>query len=602
MDVALETTTPDPIVLLGTFGGPEWVFGLMLVAAIVGGHVARSFHIPRVVGFLLGGMILRAILHGLWTSGEALEAAVAPLKAIKDLALGLILFTIGGIFERSKLRSAGPRVLKISLLEITFTALFVFGGCATVALFFGSEQGVAGNLILALLLALAAIATAPAATTFVLQEYESKGPITETILSLTGLNNVVCIVLFHAVFLFLASADVIESPTGFSEHLWPALLFVTVGSVVLGIICGTAISIVHTKLPLSETLLIFFAMFLLLGAGDDWLTARHGLSYNFLLTALVIGGIFANLAIDAQKLESALRTVGAPIFAGFFVMAGYDLHLGELWHLGWMGAAYVVGRLAGKTIGVRLGVRWTHSQHSAGNRVGTAMLCQAAVVIGLASYVSQNWAGELAKQFGTVVLGSVVVFELAGPFLIKRCVVRAGEVKAITLLSRGRAIGEGRSITRLTLGSLQRLFGLGGKNRSMDSARMEVHHIMRTNIHFIRASDTFDAVLHFIERSTYSHFPVVDEHGVLVGVLHFSDVRDVMYEPSMRDLVTAVDLADPDPQTVPMDLPLESLLDVFTNLNLGVLPVTENADSRHVVGMVEQRDLLAALHLSRPPL
>ena len=46
---------------------------------------------------------------------------------------------------------------------------------------------------------------------------------------------------------------------------------------------------------------------------------------------------------------------------------------------------------------------------------------------------------------------------------------------------------------------------------------MGVEHIMRTNIQFIPASATFDEVLHFIERSTYNHFAVVEEGVVEAG-------------------------------------------------------------------------------------
>ena len=124
---------------------------------------------------------------------------------------------------------------------------------------------------------------------------------------------------------------------------------------------------------------------------------------------------------------------------------------------------------------------------------------------------------------------------------------------------------------------------------------------MRTNVHLIPASATFDEVLHQIERSTYSHFPVVRENGDFGGVIHFSDVRDVIYDPDLSALVTAVDLADPDSPPVPTDMPLRELLDLFTQLNVGALPVVEQADSRRLVGLVEQRDLLRALHLSQDP-
>ncbi|MGD2108772.1 MAG: CBS domain-containing protein, partial [Phycisphaerae bacterium] len=553
--------------LLGIVPGPGLLFGLMLVAAIVGGYAMRFVHLPRVIGFVLGGVVLRLMLDTAIdpsddsSQARALEAAAEPLKAIKDLALGLILFTIGGVFERSKLRATRGRVLKIAACESGLVAALVFVGCAVVATLVlkGSTAGQA--ILLALFLGIAAIATAPAATLLVLREYEAKGPITDTILGVTGINNILCIVLFHSVFLILASFGVINATGALAEHLGLALALTTVGSVVLGVIAGTVIAILHAKLPLAETLLFFFAAFIILGAGEAWLWKHQGVSYNFLLTSLVTGAVFANVAIDSQRLDAVLRTVATPIFAGFFVMAGYGLHLSDLREMGLLGAVYFLCRFAGKVLGCLLGVRWAQAPERVGGRLGAALLCQAAVVIGLASFVERYWDSPLAPRFVTVILGSVIVFELVGPVLVKRCVVQGGEVKALTLLHRAGVMTGGTSIVRLTLGSLARLFGVSRRRKDRHPENMHVRHIMRTNVQFIQASATLDDVLHFIEGSTYNHFTVVQEDGEFVGVVHFSDVRDVMYDPALSALVTAVDLADPDSKVVPADMPLADLLD-----------------------------------------
>lgn len=583
------------------------LFGLMLVAAIVGGHAARFVRIPRVVGFLLGGAVLQAVLSALLDGaepeggGQTLEEAAAQLKPIKDLALGLILFTIGAMFERSKLKAIIGRVMKIGVLEMGLGFLCVFIVCAGVSLLTRRGTPPADNLVLSLLLAVAAVATAPAATLFVLREYEAKGPVTDTILGLTAVNNLVCIVLFQLTFLLLAAAGAINTSGEIAEHLWLALLWSTVGSVVIGVAAGTLISLLHGKLPLPETLLFFFAVFIMLGAGEGWLWRHQGVSYNFLLVALVMGGIFSNIAIDSTKLETALRTVGSPIFAGFFVMAGYDLHPADLASMGWLGGGYVVARCLGKFWGCKLGVRWAGAPDRADDRLGPAMLCQAAVVIGLASFVERNLEGELASLFSTVVLGSVIVFELTGPLLVQRCVVQAGEVKAFTLLRRAGALTEGASILRLTLHALARMVGWRVGEQRAGPEVLLVKHIMRTNVQFIPASATFDEVLHAIERSTYSHFPVVHNDGQFAGVIHFSDIHDVIYDPTLSGLVTAVDLIDTDSAAVPVDLPLPALLDLFNQQDVGVLPVVGSPDDNRIVGLVEQRDLLRALHRPRGP-
>ncbi len=573
----------------------------MLLSAILGSYAARSVHVPKVIGYLGGGLILRALLG--WLVGPSadavsgLELAAKPLDAINSLALGMILFSIGRSFEKPRLRAHGAQVIRVAILESASVLVLVFLGCGLVALLTANEHPLGSHLALALLLGVAGIATAPAATLFVLDEYDAKGPITNAILGVVGWNNVFCIVLFHGVFLVLASFGAIETSQSLGGHVWLGLLMTIVGSVAVGVLCGTLLSLAHAKVSLAETSLVFFAVLILLGAGQHWLAQVLGISFNFLLVSLITGAVFFNIALDSQKLESALHTVASPIFAGFFVMAGYNLHLGELVHLGWAGGAYVVCRVFGKIIGVRLGVRWAGTGESVPPTMGSALLCQAAVVIGLASFVEQNWHSDLARKFSTVILGSVAVFELIGPLLLKRCVVRGGEVKAITLIRRGGSAAGSVSVIRLTLRSLLRLFGLEKKAKIQGNGPIKVENLMRTNVQLLRADATLDEVLRFIERSTYNHFPVIDKGGDFFGVVHFADVRDVIYDPALRDLVTAADLADIGSKPVRMDQPIEDALQVFATQNVGVLAVVASADSPRVVGLLEQRDVLGTLHL-----
>ena len=592
--------------------GPGLLFGLMLLAAIVGGYAAKSVHAPRVIGYLLGGLGLRWALLTILPAmgpesaigsedeiGRHLDSAASPLRAVKDLALGMILFSIGQAFRRDRMRTAGLRTVKISAVEITAVTLLVLTACLITGLATIRSGASAEIVALALLLAVAAIATAPAATFLVLREYDAKGPMTDTILSLTAMNNVVCVITFHVVFLGLCALGVIQSPGGAGDHLWLGLALTVLGSVLLGVLAGVVLCIAYARLPLAESLLIFLAMFIVLGQGEKWLLEfNDGLSFNFLLVSIVIGAVFANAAVDGQKLDVALSTLGQPLFAAFFVMAGFDLHLGELRGIGLMGGVYILARIAGKIIGCRWGVRWSGLDLRPSPQLGTALLCQAAVVIGLAAFVKSNWDHPLASTFGSVVLGSIVVFELLGPLLIKRCVVSAGEVKAITLI---RSSGEWgwRSITALTVESLLGAVGLGrGRGKSGAPETLTVRHIMRRSAQLLHAGDNFDEVLRFIEHSRHNAFPVAGEDGTFAGTIKLADVRELIYDPAFKDLVTAADLADASSPIVPMDMPLEELLAIFHQEHVGVLPVSQSDSTKQIVGIVEERDLLAALHRS----
>lgn len=581
------------------------LFGLMLAAAIAGGYLAGLLRIPRVVGYLFAGVALREVLGRLLhiepsgASADELAAAAAPLKAIKDLGLGIILFSIGAVFESRHLAAVGQRAFRIALAESSLTFTLVFLGTLAAGLLISGGGSLSTVFAFSLLLGFAAIATAPAATLSVLSEYDAKGPTTDTILSLTGLNNVVCILLFHLGFSLLAAGGLLGSVDLPLNRMLIDLLTTTLGSIALGVTLGFVISLLHARLQLAETLLILVALLIIVGAGEEWLLGQHGISYSFLLAMIAMGATFANTAIDPDRLDTALQTMGRPVLVGFFVMAGFHLHFEDLVGLGAVGAAYVVCRLIGKVLGSYLGIRWARASDELGPYLGTALLCQAAVVIGLADYVEAHWHDPWAGRFVLVVLGSVVLFEMCGPLLVKNTVKAAGEVKAITLIRRRAAPRSGGSSTlAITWNALLRSIGLGRQFRVRTDEPLSVRHIMRTNVKCIRAEADFDEVLHFAEHSRFNHFPVVNAEQQLLGVIHFGDIRGIIYDPYMSHLMTALDLANPQ-QGIAANLSMAEALEVFRAGDIGSLPVVEASDSPKVVGILEQRDLLRAVHLHR---
>ena len=333
--MTVVATASSPAIGLSLDSG--LLLGLLLLAAIVGGSSARLLRIPRVVGYLVSGVVLRFVLTAVWTRSndatavqEMLTQAASPLNVVKTLALGLIMFVMGNVFETRHLRAVGARVLKISLMETVCVVVLVGGGCALTWMLWwpgaGYEAMAAG-----LLLGAVAVATAPAATMLVLREYDAKGTTSDTILTLTAINNTISIILFHCLFLVLVATGVIASTSAGDRLLWLDLVLTSVGSVVLGGVLGFFFSVLYSKVPLAEFLLIFFAVLIGLGAGADALSESLHLSFNFLLTSLFIGAVFTNITLDSGPLYDSLSTMASPIFAAFFVIAGRsEEHTSEL--------------------------------------------------------------------------------------------------------------------------------------------------------------------------------------------------------------------------------------------------------------------------------
>ena len=568
------------------------MLAVMLLAGIAGGLLAGWVRVPRVVGYLAVGVLLNQLLSS-WPR-LATDGSAAPLTVLTDVALALILFMIGSVFEFKRVRVIWSSLWRMSLCEVGLTFLLTGGTCAIVC-WIALDTTLAMSVAVGLLLGTAAVATAPAATYLVLRQYEAKGPTTDHLLGLIGLNNLVSIVCFNSVFLLCTWIGWVGEHGQPDGSIWLNLLSQSIGSLVLGGLLGMALSALHARVSPTETFLVFLAFLLLLTAADDRLQGAVGISYNPLLTFLAMGAGFSNLALSPQRFEQALMSLSAPIFLLFFVLAGYNLHIEQLSHLGWLGGAYIAMRTVGKIVGIRTAAHRFGPGLLVHTSAGIGLLCQAGVAIGLGAFLVQNWQHPLADKINTVILAAVVVSELIGPILVKYTVVRVGEVPVVALLRPGAM--RPRQVRRglMFLSALRRR--LPGY-RSEPRTDLTASHLMRTNVHILHDSADFDDVMHFIEVSRLNDFPVIDAQKRYVGMVSFQSIRDLMYSPALTNLVTAADLADMDILPVTPDMSGSRILELFHRHHLSALAVVDDAQTNHLIGIVEQRDVLRAMHES----
>lgn len=95
--------------------------------------------------------------------------------------------------------------------------------------------------------------------------------------------------------------------------------------------------------------------------------------------------------------------------------------------------------------------------------------------------------------------------------------------------------------------------------------------------------------------SQHTSFPVTNSGGELVGMLSLRDFREVVFEDSLRDVVIARDIATIPAISVTEDDNLATALNLINDNSIERLPVTaSHGDSRRVVGILSQRDVISA--------
>jgi Kef-type K+ transport system membrane component KefB/CBS domain-containing protein len=557
---------------------------VILLGALVGGRLAALVRLPRVTGYLLAGLAVGPSFSHILGFEPLLHAdALYELELLGDLALALIMVNIGGQFRTDHLRRYGHRIALFSFSEIGATFLAV-GLSVLAANQFALQITVPGftllqtSLIFGLLLGLIAMATAPAATLMVIREYEAAGPVTNTVLTLVGLNNLFSVLLF-------VIAEHLLTSTGGEAGL---LVTRVCGPLMIGGLFGFILSVWGQRLEQGSEYKI-----LILGGVAACTALSQALQIDSLLSSLALGMVLANSSPRWHRMLESLRQIDYPLYVAFFVLAGANLHLETLSQIGLLGLAYVIARTVGKLFGSWLGARMGGFGWREQHYVGATLLAQAGVAIGLATNLAESWP-EVGHLLQTVVLGAVVIFELFGPLAVRHGLVRSGEVPLLSLLQKQSPQGalEGlHSVVHHFRASL----GLPAGHQVSDPGDILVQHIMRQNVETVRNNTGYHELLRLIAHSRYDRFPVVDAEDRFIGMIAYTEIRNLLFEPSLATLVVAGDLVTSARHSVAPDQPLREVLDLFhQQRDISFFPVVDPAEPTRLLGILSQNDVLAA--------
>jgi Kef-type K+ transport system membrane component KefB len=149
--------------------------------------------------------------------------------------------------------------------------------------------------------------------------------------------------------------------------------------------------------------------------------------FSLLLVCMMTGTIFCNICDFSEELMGRVDGWTAPLFVLFFVLSGAELNLKILSNpmVLLIGLVYIVFRSLGKYLGAYGSCALTGCSDSIKKHLGVTLLPQAGVALGMALTAQQLADGAVVRS---VVLFSVLVYELVGPALTKRSLVAAGEI------------------------------------------------------------------------------------------------------------------------------------------------------------------------------
>ncbi len=540
--------------------------GLLLAFSLVAGLLADLIHLPKVTAYLTVGIILGPSFLDIIPK-EHSHAFDPMLK----LAMALVLFNLGCQFSLSRVRIIAKRGLGLAAGELLFTFGIVTGGLIVYG------YSVEGSVLLGTL----ALATAPATTVLVLKEFRSEGTVTDKTGFLVAVNNFASIVAFEFAFLIILLFRGGGESSPFDQL--GLLTGSIVGSIILGAIAGLLVSFGCGLISKGRWLV------LLVAATTFCLGLCETLHLPYMLTFLVMGVTVANTSEFNKRIVEELDHLTGLLCVLFFAVHGAELDLHAFITTGAIGVIYIACRVVGKWLGIYSAAKIMKQPEEVKHWLGSCLLAQAGAAIALSTIAARR-DPELGGQIQTIILGTVVFFEIVGPLAIRYSLLQSGEIPLAEAISHTNKtlLGQFRDLVdRLRIG--MRSVPL---TTPPDDLTIEI--LVRKE-RGIEESASFDEVIEHIEHSHDNTYPVIDESGTVVGTISYPQLSNAMFDKSVNQLIRAEDLAVPTNILLHPDDTVAQALDVFDNVGDDCLPVVERTSPHLFVGILRRTDLMHLL-------
>lgn len=402
-----------------------------MFAGLMMSRVVKPLKLPAVTGYLIAGLLIGPfVLGALGMDGLGFTSLkkVEGLKIISEVALGFIAFDIGNEFRLSQLKAIGKKATVIAVIQALSATVLVDGSILILHLLMPDKITVP----VALTLGAVATATAPAATLMVVNQYKAKGPLVDILLPIVALDDAVGLIVFAVSFGIAKSLSSGVAISIISVLINPMLE--VVGSFALGTILGLIYTFVEKFFHSRSKRLSVAITFVILAVALSKLEMRFPgseleIGFSPLLVCMMLATIFCNICPSSEELMAKTERWTAPLFILFFVLSGAELDL-SVFKSGavvLVGVVYIIFRSAGKMLGATFSSKLMKCEPTVQKYLGITLLPQAGVALGMSIQVAAE-LGQEGAIIRSIILFSVLIYELVGPLLTKIALTKAGEI------------------------------------------------------------------------------------------------------------------------------------------------------------------------------
>ena len=397
---------------------------LRVLAAIViafgVGKLVTLIKLPAILGWLIAGMALgpfalklvdAPILDAVWY-----ESAIHILECAVGLLIGteLVWKKIKKTGKQTVITTFTQSIGTFLLVTLVFDIIFFF---TDVPLYLGF---IFGGI---------ALATAPAPAISIVREFKTAGPVTDTLLPMAALDDMIGVVVFFTV------VSVVSSRLSAAAVPVYAVVLSVVLPLVIGVSVGLLAGLLFKSAKKRAGLMLVLISTLLLSAGAgfavDYLLMPAPM-LNYMLIGMAFSATFSNM-MPEERLEQIMKGFNPILGVAMIVVilnlgAPLDYHL--ILGAGLFTAIYIIARALGKYFGAFFGAAVTKSPKTVRNFLGFTLLPHSGVSLvftGIAVSVLTGPAPECAKIIQGTIAAAAVINEIIAVIMAKKGFEWAGE-------------------------------------------------------------------------------------------------------------------------------------------------------------------------------
>ncbi len=537
------------------------LLGIILFIGALGGWLFQKLKIPQVVGYIVMGILIGSSgLHILEPN------VISALDPVSTVALSMIGFLVGGELKLNTVKKYGKHFVSILIFEAITPAIVV--GFFITAVVFIFTKDFRKAISLGLLLGAICSATAPAATTDVLAEYRTRGPLTTTVYGIVAMDDAVALILYT-----IASTVVSPIIGGQSPSFGTQLLNIfrdIFGSIAVGTLFGFILGLITRFILNKEARILTFTlgcMFLCTGVTQI-------LNLDNILAAMTMGFFMVNFAPAKTKaVFSLVDKFTPPVYVLFFVLVGAKLNIWIITpFLGLLALIYVVGRSVGKAIGSTFGAWISKAPKTVQKYIPYCLFSQAGVAIGLSIAAGNDFPNSVGPEILLIITATTFIVQLIGPIFVKIGVSKAGEV--------------GLNVTVEDIKKNSKVCDVKwGQTSVCDASSPSI--VSEVEV----LSDILDSFSH---NHNLNYVVKTAGNGTLAGIISLEHLKEVMQIGDFAESMLAMDVMDTPKITCSPNMLLPDAYKIFEDEDIDAIPIVD--DENKPLGILEKSAVDHYLH------